>query len=215
MCAAALTTINAADFRARVISPVLTVVSGPDAYFSGADAEEALLTRADLTLPLFGADMAAGGPVYGPWKMTKARHDEIWAILSARDDLIGLRDRLISLRAGYPEPAVQMATNLPYAAAMARINLWLFPAEPPPAPPVISPTPIDRLINHLRGLLSQRSTWLGLIVKASAIAAWAWPDRMVEIGEAAAVATGFLYAVTNDDPVTSPAAADKKDAAHA
>jgi hypothetical protein len=206
----AAVTINAADFRARVISPVLTVISGSDAYFGGADAEEALLARADLTLPLFGADIAAGGPVYGPWKMTKSCHDEILSILAARPDLTGLRDRLAGLQAGYPEPALQMAVNLPYAAAMARLNLWLFPAEPPPAP---SPAPLDRLINHLRGLLSQRSTWLGLIVKASAIAAWAWPDRMVEIGEAAAAATGFLYAVTNDDPAPA-AATDKKDAAH-
>lgn len=190
-------TVNAADFRRRVISPVLTVISGADAYFSGIDAEEALLARVDLILPLFGADMTAGGPVYGPWKMTKARHDEIWTILSARDDLAGLRERLASLQAQYPEPAVQMATNLPYAAAMARISMWLFPAEPPP-PPARQTTPMDRLINYFRGLLSQRSTWLGLIVKLSAVAAWAWPNKLAEIGEAAAAATGFLYAVTND-----------------
>jgi hypothetical protein len=71
------------------------------------------------------------GPAIGLYQMEKATHDDLWTTyLRYRD---ALAQRIGSLLAQWPDRHVQLATNLAYATAMARIRYLRVPELMPAA----------------------------------------------------------------------------------
>lgn len=121
-----------------VIEPTLAHLSGPDApgidtpaaaeLLLGTAAQESklraldqILSRADTTL----------GPAFGLWQIEPRTHDDIWRNHLARRP--ALARRVSALRSEWPDPVVQLATNLAYACAIARLVYYRSPARLPAA----------------------------------------------------------------------------------
>lgn len=122
----------------HVIRPTLAFITGTDAPEGAATAaEELVLGTAAHESKLRALDQITGradatlGPAFGLWQMERATHDDIWqSYLSYRKPLAA---RLRDLVCAWPDPVVQLATNLCYGAAMARVHYMRVPAPLPPA----------------------------------------------------------------------------------
>lgn len=106
--------IDLNDLRLLVIRPVLAVVG------LGDEAAEELLLGTALQESGGGRFLAQrGGPALGLWQMEPRTHDDIWEnYLAHRDELAG---RVRSLTMPGLAPQAQLAGNLCYACAMARL----------------------------------------------------------------------------------------------
>lgn len=109
-----------------VIAPTLAHLSGADApgidseaaaeLLLGTAAQESNLRALDQVL---SRDDRTLGPAFGLFQIEPATHDDIWANwLHHRP---ALAERVVSLMAPWPSPHIQLATNLTYAAAIARL----------------------------------------------------------------------------------------------
>lgn len=117
-----------------VIGPTLAMLAGPDA--PGIDnpaAVELLVGTAAQESNLRALDQITGrndrtlGPAYGLWQIEPATHDDIWAnYLAHRPEL---KARVQALAAASPSRTMQLATNLAYAVAMARLVYYRSPAK--------------------------------------------------------------------------------------
>lgn len=122
----------------HVIRPTLGYLQGQDAATIDSDgAAELLLGTAAQESKLRALDQASAGddvtlgPAYGLWQIEPATHDDLWAtFLSGRPALAA---RVRALCAAHPSPATQLATNLAYACAIARLVYFRSPVRLAPA----------------------------------------------------------------------------------
>lgn len=117
-----------------VVEPVLAHLSGPDAPGIGsAAAAELVLGTAAQESHLRALDQITGagdrtlGPAYGLFQIEPRTHDDIWKNYLAHRP--ALARRVAALRGEWPDPVVQLATNLAYAAAMARLVYYRSPVK--------------------------------------------------------------------------------------
>ncbi len=121
-----MTGISPPDLRLHVIRPVCDLLG-----LGGPAVEELLLGTAAQESGC-GAHLAQiGGPALGVWQMEPATHDDIWRnFLSYRDDLAKKVEMLVVYGI---ERAPQLAGNLYYACAMARMQYLRSPMALPAA----------------------------------------------------------------------------------
>lgn len=109
-----------------VVRPTLAVLSGPDVPgLDGEAAVELLLGTAAVESGFRALDQITGsgdrvlGPAYGLFQIEPASLDDLHDnFLRYRPSLAA---RLRGLAADWPAPAMQLCTNLAYAAAVARL----------------------------------------------------------------------------------------------
>lgn len=117
-----------------VIRPVLAHLSGADApgidtfaaveLLVGTAAQESNLRALDQ---ITARDDKTLGPALGLWQIEPATHDDVWENhLSHRPALAA---RVADLRAAWPSPQIQLATNLAYACAIARLVYYRSPVK--------------------------------------------------------------------------------------
>lgn len=118
-----------------VIRPALTVISGADAALGGDAAEELVLGTAAQESKLRALDQVTSrsdrtpGPAYGLWQMERSTHDDIWENFLRHKPALAARVR--DLMAPWPDPVMQLMSNLSYGAAMCRIHYFRAPAPLP------------------------------------------------------------------------------------
>ena len=129
--------LNPAQFRLLIVRPTLQALG----LWSAAAEELLLMTAAHESGGLVyldqvtrSDDLAQGratwGPAYGVYQIEAATHDDVFEnFLAWRDDL---REAVLGFRAPSPAPERQLATNLAYATAIARM-VYLRDSEPLPA----------------------------------------------------------------------------------
>lgn len=71
------------------------------------------------------------GPALGLWQMEPATHDDLWA--NFLEFQLLLRNKALALRATEPSATAQLATNLAYACACARLQYLRAPSAIPGA----------------------------------------------------------------------------------
>lgn len=119
--------LNVDQIRELVIRPTLAVVD----IVVTPEAEETLLAIAAHESAGFRYVAQIHGPALGLWQMEPATHDDCWEhFIDKRPGLIK-RVRVLCTDPGHD--ASEMAWNLRYACAMARLQLRRFP-EALPAP---------------------------------------------------------------------------------
>ncbi len=118
--------IDPDQFRRLIIAPTLQRLS-----LWSVVAQELLLGTALQESGL--AHLAQhGGPARGVYQIEPATHDDIWEnFLHYRPDL---RMAVLALTAAWPDRETQLATNLPYETAIARLVYLRAPAPLPPSP---------------------------------------------------------------------------------
>lgn len=117
-----------------VVRPTLAQLTGPDVPGLGSDAAvELLLGTAAHESGFRALDQITGrndrtlGPAYGLWQIEPATLDDLHQnFLRFRPSLAA---RLRGLAADWPSPAMQLATNLAYAAAVARLIYYRSPVR--------------------------------------------------------------------------------------
>jgi len=109
-----------AQFRAFIVRPTLAYLD-----LSGTAAENLLVGTALYESGLEAIDQWTGpgdatlGPAYGVYQIEVPTHVDVWTnFLAFRADL---KARIGSLLAAWPDRNVQLATNLAYATAIARV----------------------------------------------------------------------------------------------
>lgn len=117
-----------------VVRPTLAQLTGPDV--PGLDSEaavELLLGTAAIESGFRALDQITGsgdrvlGPAYGLWQIEPASLDDLHTnFLRFRPSLAA---RLGGLAAGWPATAMQLCTNLAYAAAVARLIYYRSPVR--------------------------------------------------------------------------------------
>lgn len=122
-----MTGINLPQLRALVIGPAL------DAIGLGGDAAEELILGTIIQESGGGRSLRqlGGGPALGIAEMEPGTHDDIW--LSFLNYRPGLAAKVAALRIPGLDSAAQLAGNLYYAVAMARIRYFRSPLPLPPA----------------------------------------------------------------------------------
>lgn len=117
-----------------VIRPTLAVLAGEDAPHIESDAAvELLLGTAAQESSLRALDQITGrddrvlGPAYGLFQVEPATADDVWDNFLAHRP--GLRSRVQGLLAPWPSRAMQLATNLSYAVAIARLVYYRSPVK--------------------------------------------------------------------------------------
>lgn len=118
--------IAPADLRALVIRPALAALE------LGGDAAEELLLGTAAQESGCGRRLAQqGGPALGVWQIEPATHDDLWNnFLRYR---AALAAKLDGLRAAALPASAQLAGNLPYGCAIARLIYLRVPAALPAA----------------------------------------------------------------------------------
>jgi hypothetical protein len=113
--------LDVKQFREFVIRPALKALE-PEIPYSEA-AERLILGTAIQESGLRYLDQLAPGPgpAHGLFQMERATHDDHVAWLAMKPALALKVDRLL---APSPSRVEQLATNLLYGAAMARIHYW-------------------------------------------------------------------------------------------
>lgn len=119
--------IEPGQLRAHVIRPVLEDIG----HYSPAAEELLILTAAAETSGGRYLRQLYGGPAVGIYQMEPATHDDIWAHWLAPRPGLAAKVRGWRLAPGLPGAAAEMAGNLYYATAMARIHYLRVP-EPLP-----------------------------------------------------------------------------------
>lgn len=117
-----------------VVRPALAQLNGPDVPgFESDAAVELLLGTAAVESGFRALDQITGandhsiGPAYGLWQIEPATLDDLYAnYLRFRPSL---QARLRALAADWPAPAMQLATNLAFAAAVARLIYYRSPVR--------------------------------------------------------------------------------------
>lgn len=126
----AMTGLCPVQVRREIVTPVLELIG------LGGDAAGSLLTGTALaeTGLAYIRQVTDGGPgpALGLWQMEPFTHDDIWATFLPAPRLAGLRRHLLLLRGQWPAGAAQMASNMAYACAMARVKYYRAP-DPLPA----------------------------------------------------------------------------------
>ena len=116
--------IDASDLLHRIIRPALSSLA-----LDGPDADALLLATAAQESGL-GARLAqASGPALGVWQMEPATHDDIIGNFVA--SRLSLRRALGTFKAPGLKGAEQMAGNLYYACALARLQYARAPGALP------------------------------------------------------------------------------------
>lgn len=92
----------------------------------GTIAHESLGTSLDQIL---GPSDRTLGPAIGLYQIEPATHDDLYENYLAFHQ--NLKEKVMSLRARQPDPHVQLATNLAYATAIARLIYWRQPEALP------------------------------------------------------------------------------------
>lgn len=118
--------ISPSDLRTHVIRPVC------DFLGLGGPAVEELLLGTAAQESGCGAHLAQmGGPALGIWQMEPATHDDLWSnFLTYRHPL---SDKVGDLLVGALPKVAQLAGNLYYACAMARLQYLRSPMAIPAA----------------------------------------------------------------------------------
>ncbi|MBP2301291.1 hypothetical protein [Azospirillum picis] len=117
-----------------VVRPTLSMLSGPDVPGIASDASVELLLGTIAQESGFRAlDQITGpadrtiGPAYGLYQIEPATLDDL------HDNFLRFRPtlaaRLAGLAASWPSPAMQLATNLAYATAVARLLYYRSPVR--------------------------------------------------------------------------------------
>ncbi len=118
----------AAQFRARVIAPVLGYLGAP---LDSPAAHALLLGTAVQESGLARLAQDPTGPALGYYQIEPATHDDVFFnFLIHRADLL---HRVMTLAAPLPDRRLQLVTNAAYATAIARIIYFRAP-DPLPAP---------------------------------------------------------------------------------
>lgn len=120
--------IDSQQFMEKVIRPATEAVGA-----GGPAADNLLLGTAAQESRLEYLHQLGGGPAVGVFQMEPATHDDIWAnFLAYRDDLAGqIKGIAARINRGKHPPAGEMAWNLRYAAAMARVHYLRVPEALP------------------------------------------------------------------------------------
>jgi hypothetical protein len=119
--------IDPAVFRSLVIVPTLTRLN-----LDSQVARELLLGTALQESGLNHLVQEGGGPARGLFQVEPATHADVWAnYLHYRPELL---QAVLALTAPWPDRDAQLATNLVYEAAIARL-VYLRAPEPLPATP--------------------------------------------------------------------------------
>ncbi|HEY1503196.1 MAG TPA: hypothetical protein VGF92_02790, partial [Stellaceae bacterium] len=120
--------IDPTQLRQRIIVPTLLMLGNA---LGGTAAEEILLGIA-LQESSGGHWLAQiNGPARGIWEMEKATHDDIWVNFLKFNSSLAVR--VSELSVPVIDRVEQLAGNLYYACAMARIDLLRAPEPLPPA----------------------------------------------------------------------------------
>jgi hypothetical protein len=115
-----------AQLRARVVEPALGYLQLP----GGEAAIRLVMGTAAQESGLDCLAQRGSGPALGYWQIEPATFDDLLAnTLPARRDL---SVRLVHLTAEWPEPKLQLASNLAFSAAVCRLLYWRAP-DPLPA----------------------------------------------------------------------------------
>ncbi|RFD18478.1 hypothetical protein DY926_16415 [Komagataeibacter melaceti] len=115
-----------AQLKRGIIAPALAHIG------LGGDAAVNLLAGTALVESGLAYTRQIHGPALGLWQMEPATHDDIWATFLPDVRLSLLRGAVLDLAAHWPARLAQLAGNLPYACAMARLKYYRAP-EPLPA----------------------------------------------------------------------------------
>ncbi len=116
--------IDIDHFRLHVVRATLTYMR-----MWSASAEELLLGTAAQESGLVYLRQFDAGPARGVYQIEPATHDDIVKRYLKRKP--ALRKRVAALRASEPSAIDQLATNLAYATAIARLRYWMDPAPLP------------------------------------------------------------------------------------
>lgn len=112
--------LDVAQFRAEVVRPTLRIL-GPE--FGGEWAEHLLLGTAAVESGFRALRQYGGGPAVGLFQMEPATYTDCFVnYLDFRDELRFLVLSLSSRYSGERPPSDEMAWNLRFACAMARIK---------------------------------------------------------------------------------------------
>jgi len=121
--------IKPEDLREQVIIPALVALAEFDPRLN-SDAAVTLLMGTAATESRLGFNLVqeGNGPAIGIFQMEEATHDDVWRYLDLpkNEEL-----REIVLRFTFTTMAREMAWNLQYSAAMARIRYWYVPYPMP------------------------------------------------------------------------------------
>lgn len=122
--------IDVKQFRSEIVKPTLIYLG----MWSPA-AENLIVGTAIQESHLTYLRQLGGGPALGIMQMESATHNDIWEhYISFRD---ALEAKIIGLIAPYSPPVGQLAGNMPYAVAMARVHYWRDPEPLPHADDVM------------------------------------------------------------------------------
>lgn len=158
--------IHLTQFRDLIVRPVLHALRLPE-YFSASRmlaVERLLVGTALAESGLRFLAQVGGGPAVGVYQMEPATHDDIWEnYLRHRPDL---SDRVRSFEAKGCRAEEQMAGNLYYATAMARVH-YLRVREPIPPPDDLEA--IARYWKRFYNTSAGKGSVAGFIRKAAAV----------------------------------------------
>jgi hypothetical protein len=120
--------MDAVVFQTTIVRPTLQALQ-----LWTAEAEMLLMGTAAQESQLTYIRQLGGGPALGYFQMEPATHDDCWTnFLNYRADLTA---KVLAVRTASGQPqAIEMETNLKYAAAMARVRYLRVPALIPVLP---------------------------------------------------------------------------------
>lgn len=125
--------IDAHDLRVQVIAPVLGQLAAAAPALRSDAAAELLVGTVAVESTIAGVTRLRqqSGPALGLYQIEPASHDDLFeSFLRFRPRLRGIAE---SFRASRPAAQTQLATNLAYATAIARLIYWRSPHPLAPA----------------------------------------------------------------------------------
>ena len=123
--------IRAAAFARRVIAPAIEILAGVEPRIDSPSARVLLLGTAIQESGLAALEQR-GGPALGFFQIEPATLADVYHryLAKRRPDLLAAVD---GLKAPGIDAADQLAGNMLFACAIARIRFWMVPAPPLPA----------------------------------------------------------------------------------
>lgn len=126
-----MTGMDPDHFRAQIIRPTLERIG-----LAGLAAELLLLGTAFAESDLTYLRQIGGGPALGVYQIEPGTHLDLWRYLD-RPDKAFLRSAVKTQIIRGIDLEEQLAGNLYYATAMARVRYWMVPAKLPEADDIV------------------------------------------------------------------------------